>query len=139
MPNKPLKYCKAFPCPNLAVAGSAYCLEHKPARAPKKRDKFYGTGAWRRFRDWYIGEHPFCEQCEQEGRQLVMAVIVDHIIELKDGGLPFSEDNAMSLCRSCHKRKTDVQAKRRKNHQIGSAIDRGATRACTADEKKVKR
>ncbi|XPS83916.1 HNH endonuclease domain protein [Desulfosarcina variabilis str. Montpellier] len=51
--------------------------------------------------------------------------IVDHIVELKDGGAPLSEDNVQSLCRSCHQRKTAREARlRRENHQQASAWHR---------------
>lgn len=115
MPNKPNKYCAAFPCRNLAVNG-AYCTEHKPARAPKQADDFYLSPAWRHFRNWYVSNHPFCKQCESEGR-LVPVDIVDHITEIRDGGARLSEDNAMSLCHKCHNAKSAAERSRRKNHQ----------------------
>ena len=114
-----MKYCTAFPCRKLAEAGSSYCHDHRPARAPKETDPFYLSVAWRRFRDWYIGKHPICEQCEREGR-LTPAVMVDHIVELKDGGAPLAEDNAMSLCWKCHGIKTAMT----KNHRIGGTNNR---------------
>ena len=124
MADKPKRYCAVYPCPNYAEPNSNYCAEHQPIKAVKVRDQFYGTGRWRRFRDWYIGKQPLCEQCLAEGR-IEPAVIVDHIIELKDGGAPLSEDNAMSLCRRCHQKKTAREAAlRRENHRVGNAIDR---------------
>jgi len=122
MPNKPNKYCAAFPCPNLAING-AYCVEHKPARAPKQADDFYLSPVWRRFRAWYVSKHPFCELCEQEGR-LVPVDIVDHITEIRDGGDRLSEDNAMSLCHKCHNAKSAAERAKRKNHRIGSRDNR---------------
>lgn len=113
MANKPNKYCIKFPCRNLAVPGSSYCIEHQPARAPKKAEPFYVSVRWRRFRDCYIGNHPLCEMCQAEGRGEVPAVIVDHIVELKDGGKPLDESNAQSLCRACHNRKTATEKKKR--------------------------
>lgn len=116
MSNKASKYCQAYPCPNLAVNG-AYCHEHTPARAPKEADPFYVSVAWRRFRDWYISMHPLCEQCEREGRPDTPAQMVDHRIEIKDGGALTSEENAMSLCWKCHAVKTATA----KNHRKGYA------------------
>jgi 5-methylcytosine-specific restriction protein A len=114
-----LKYCAAFPCPNLAVDG-AYCGEHRPARTPKQADFFYLTPQWRRFRDWYIGKHPLCELCEREGR-LTPTDMVDHIVELKDGGALTTEKNAMAMCWKCHGIKTasNKSEKHNKNHQLG--------------------
>lgn len=116
MTSKARKYCGQFPCPNMAQPGSAYCKDCQPKPAHKDTDPFYLSPAWRRFRDWYIAKHPLCETCLADGYQ-VPAVIVDHIIELKDGGAPFDEDNAQSLCRACHNRKT---AKER--HKRGASV-----------------
>lgn len=112
------RYCASFPCPNLAVNG-AYCQEHQPAKAPKETDPFYLSVAWRRFRAWYLGKHLLCEQCEREGR-LTTADMVDHIIELKDGGARLAEENAMALCWKCHGIKTAMT----KNHRKGSTNNR---------------
>ena len=116
MSNKPGKYCIKFPCSNLAVNG-AHCPAHRPARAPKETEPFYLSVRWRRFREWYIGRHPLCEVCEREGRGAVPASMVDHIIEIKDGGALTSEDNAESKCWKCHGIKTASEKDRRKNHQ----------------------
>jgi 5-methylcytosine-specific restriction protein A len=118
---KPVRYCLAFPCPNLAAVGSAYCSTHQPARAPKQVDDFYVTPRWRRFRDWYLANHPLCEQCEREGRDGVPAVMVDHIVELRDGGEQTAEANAMALCWKCHGIKT---AAAKKNRQESSKSNR---------------
>lgn len=120
-PVKAKRYCAQYPCSNFAEPGSAYCAEHKPAPAQKKTDKFYLSVRWRRFRDWYIRKHPLCEICLSQGIHET-AVIVDHVIELKDGGARYDEENAQSLCRACHNRKTKaVQRRRVKNHQ-GCAV-----------------
>jgi 5-methylcytosine-specific restriction protein A len=119
MANKTQKYCVAFPCSNMAEPGSSYCKEHRPARAPKETDAFYLSVQWRKFREWYLSRHPLCEQCEKEGR-LTRAAMVDHIIEIKDGGALTSEDNAMSMCLKCHGKKTA----KAKNHRKGSTNNR---------------
>lgn len=127
-----MKYCSKFPCPNLATIG-AYCSQHAPAKAPKETNPFYVSVAWRRFRDYYIGKHPLCEQCLIEGRE-TPASMVDHIIELKSGGELTSEDNAMSMCWKCHGRKTaDEALKRNKinslydNHQLPTRDNRAGS------------
>ena len=104
MANKANKYCASFPCNQVAVDG-AYCNEHTPAKAPKETNPFYLSVQWRRFRDYYIGLHPLCEQCEAEGRE-TPAQMVDHIQEIADGGALTSEDNALSMCWKCHGLKT---------------------------------
>ena len=123
MANKARKYCAAFPCFYLAEDRSAYCHRHQPARAPKETDPFYLTVQWRKFRDWYITRHPICEMCEKEGR-LTPAVMVDHIVEIRDGGALTSEENAQSLCWRCHGEKTANEKNHRKltgNNRAGSA------------------
>ena len=119
MANKTRKYCASFPCSNIAEPGSSYCKAHSPARAPKETDPFYLSVRWRRFRDWYLGKHPLCEQCEKEGR-LTPAAMVDHIREIKDGGALTSEGNAMSLCWKHHAIKTAQE----KNHRKGMKDNR---------------
>lgn len=121
--NKAKKYCASFPCNNMALPGSAYCQEHTPARAPKDTDRFYLSITWRHFRAWYLSKHPLCEQCEKEGR-ITPAVMVDHIVEIKDGGALTSESNAQALCWKCHGVKTaQVKNHRRsiEDNRVGSA------------------
>lgn len=46
------------------------------------------------------------------------ATVVDHIIEISDGGKADDINNLQSLCRACHNRKTAKEAvKRRKKRQ----------------------
>jgi len=39
--------------------------------------------------------------------------MVDHIIELKDGGAPLDERNVQALCRTCHGKKTSIEKQKR--------------------------
>lgn len=124
MANKSQKYCAAYPCKRLVPAGQSYCAEHRPSISKKKTDSFYSTAQWQRFRAWYRTKHPFCEECLKHDQFVPMA-IVDHIVEIKDGGAKLSEGNCQSLCRSCHQKKTAAESRKRsKNHQIGSASHR---------------
>lgn len=121
MTQKARKYCASFPCNQIAVNG-AYCQEHTPAPAPKLTEPFYLSTRWRAFRAWYIGKHPLCEQCLTEGRE-TPAQMVDHIDELKSGGDPTTEENAMSMCWKCHGIKTANAANHRKGYgfnRVGS-------------------
>ena len=106
MAKKPGRYCKKYPCPNLAIPGGSYCEDH---RVPENKatDPFYGTARWKRFRAWYLAKHRLCEVCED------VAVMVDHVQELKDGGSEISESNCQSLCVRCHARKTYEERKKR--------------------------
>ena len=72
MPMKPKRPCSYPGCPNLT--DGRYCPEHQQKvnsnyekygrdKATKKR---YGR-AWKRIRDKYVSEHPFCELCFERG------------------------------------------------------------------------
>ena len=67
-------------------------------RAPDVHRK-YGR-AWKRIRDRYAMEHPYCERCLAEGRMTPMEE-VHHIVPLSSGGT-HERSNLMSLCQSCH-------------------------------------
>ena len=92
MPSKPKKPCAYPGCPNLT--DGRYCPEHQQKvnsnyekygrdKATKKR---YGR-AWKRIRDKYAAEHPFCELC-----------FGTH-----------DRSNLIALCKSCH---STIHAKR---------------------------
>ena len=49
-----------------------------------------------------IKAHPFCEECYENG-VMTRAEQVHHIVPLSEGG-DNSEDDLMSLCKSCHSR-----------------------------------
>ena len=107
MPSKPMKICLYPGCPNLTT--STYCEEHTRSnnreynRQRLERDpdfyKRYGR-RWHEIRDLYISKHPLCERCLEAGH-LVPAEEVHHVLPLADGG-DNSDENLMSLCKSCH-------------------------------------
>jgi 5-methylcytosine-specific restriction protein A len=58
-------------------------------------------------RAWFT-EHPLCAECERNGR-VSLAVELDHIIALTNGGKDFDQDdgkNRQGLCKECHEKKT---------------------------------
>lgn len=68
---------------------------------------------WRKLRNTYLGDHPLCERCLQEGR-VVSARCVHHLTpietahsELGMEQLAFAESNLQALCFQCH---ADVHA-----------------------------
>lgn len=105
MPRLPKKPCKYPGCPNLTE--KTYCEEHEKEmnRAYEKygRDKTvrrkYGR-AWKRIRDKYVSQHPFCEKCLEKG-VLVPVDEVHHILPLSEGGT-HDKENLIALCKSCH-------------------------------------
>ena len=86
-----------------------FCEEHqrkenqryeKYDRDPAVRRR-YGR-VWKRIRDSYVKDHPFCEKCFENG-VLVEVEEVHHIKPLAEGGT-HEKSNLISLCKSCHAR-----------------------------------
>ena len=107
MPRKPKKPCAYPGCPNLCEG--RYCPEHqskvnseyeKYGRNPRTK-KRYGR-AWKRIRDKYVLEHPFCELCFERG-VMVPTEEVHHKKPLSEGGT-HDRSNLIALCKSCHSR-----------------------------------
>ena len=105
MPRLPKKPCKYPGCPNLTEG--RYCKEHEK-EANQTYEKYgrdqtvrrkYGR-AWKRIRNKYVSEHPFCEKCLKNG--IVVPVDeVHHIKPLAEGGT-HDRSNLIGLCKSCH-------------------------------------
>jgi 5-methylcytosine-specific restriction endonuclease McrA len=53
-----------------------------------------------------------CVMCKADGI-LNKANVVDHIIEIKDGGEPFDIKNTQSLCHLHHNKKSALERKKR--------------------------
>lgn len=111
MPSKP---CKKPGCPNLIKTKDRYCAAHasRDSRRTKKTDKLYGSYRWKQVRALKRKLSPLCELCLSEGKT-TLAQMVDHIVEVKDGGERFDIDNLQSLCSACHNEKTA------KNKKVG--------------------
>jgi len=100
----------ARPCPSpgcfeLVRGSNRYCpsckskkqKEARARRGPVDRDR-YGK-RWRDIRAEHLMLQPWCVDCG------VLAVEVDHIIPIEQGGTN-DHDNLASRCKSCHSRKT---------------------------------
>lgn len=103
--------------------------QHRPAFAPSRQqakkdsNKYYNkhvrTGGeiyhakqWKELRAWYVKRHPLCVVCKAKG--IAKAVeVVDHIKEIKDGGLKFCVTNLQSLCNLHHNQKSAHEATQR--------------------------
>lgn len=93
-------------------------LTARPARLrerPKAVLPFYHSPEWRAAVRAYHArmraEHGsvFCEKCGAGG-----VLILDHVVEIKDGGAMLDEANLELLCRAkCHPRKTAMARRRR--------------------------
>lgn len=108
MPRKPKKPCAYPGCPNLT--NGTYCDKHRK-EARRQYDQYeraadvhkkYGR-SWKRIRNRYIKEHPFCEECFKDGK-MVLAEEVHHILPVSRGGTN-EVSNLMALCQSCHTKK----------------------------------
>lgn len=76
------------------------------AQRRAKRNKFYGTGIWKRIRKIQLQRSPLCVQCQKYGKQTV-ATVCDHIDPSWDPSLEsFVKGPFQSLCRECHQDKT---------------------------------
>lgn len=73
-----------------------------------KSSEFYGSKAWRRFRNTFLSLHPICECCLEHG-YVTPSTDVHHKIpwmrgknEEEQWNLFLDEKNCMSLCERCH-------------------------------------
>lgn len=74
--------------------------------APKTPDQIYRSDKWGAFRAMVAAQAmPVCVHCGSTGPRMTL----DHIVEIKDGGEPFSRDNVQWLCQPCHNVKTAAQ------------------------------
>ena len=109
MPYRPKKPCSYPGCPNLT--DTQYCSEHKAFEKTNiyrsgSRNPFYTSKEWRRTREEFLNEHPFCVMC---GRP---AEIVDHILPIEHGGATLDWNNLQPLCWGCHTRKSIKEGSR---------------------------
>ena len=100
MPTTAKQPCGHPGCPALVDKGM--CQQHKRPSAAKRG---YGR-RWKRATEQYRIDHPFCVECEKEGRDTPMFA-VDHIrAHCGDERLFWDEDNWQSLCETHHNQKT---------------------------------
>lgn len=87
-------------------------------------DPFYSSLSWRRMRRIHAEAHPLCEDCLRRGIRTPVE-IVDHILPRQTHpALALVAVNLQSLCRPCHRRKTDKDYGKRTS---------AAKTGCTAD------
>ena len=96
------------------LARPGYCDTHRKAvhrdygRARRSFDAelgFYQSAQWRAVRAAFLRQQPLCCACEVRGR-VVPAVVVDHVVPIKQGGARFDPENLQALCVSDHNAKS---------------------------------
>ena len=121
MPQKMLRHCHKQGCLNLTR--EKYCEKHKYLEERDRQERqryynenirstevqsFYESPAWRKLRRQKLSQMPLCEICFANKR-ITPAVIVDHKVEIKDGGAALNMENLQSVCYACHNKKTAAE------------------------------
>lgn len=119
MPYMPKVPCRAQGCPELVPYGEKYCEKHKKKKKPVDYEAFNSwrdgkksaasrgyDRRWQKARKAFLAKHPFCAECEKNGRYKA-ATVVDHIKPHRGDYRKFWDtDNWQALCKSCHDKKT---------------------------------
>ena len=88
------------------------------ALPPKIAEPFYSSPAWIALRDRV--RHEAGGRCQVPGcGRIERRMIVDHIVELKDGGGPLDRSNVWLTCRSHHNLKTIAERAKRTARRPG--------------------
>jgi 5-methylcytosine-specific restriction endonuclease McrA len=88
-------------------------------RTPTGDRRFYKSRRWAAIRRDQLQSYPLCEVHRAAGF-LVPADVVDHVIRMTDGGSQSDGRNLMSLCSTCHDRKSALE---RRGLQIETATN----------------
>jgi 5-methylcytosine-specific restriction protein A len=76
---------------------------------PSARQRGYTT-EWEKARKHFLAEHPFCGECDRQGRPITPANIVDHVRPHRGNQERFwNIDLWESLCKRCHDHKTPME------------------------------
>jgi 5-methylcytosine-specific restriction endonuclease McrA len=94
-------------CPNPAIR-TGRCELHAKERGRETHPNrgFYDKARWRRTARAVLFDQPLCSCGE-------IAVDVDHIQAIEDGGDPWARSNLRGLCKSCHGKKTRAEMRGR--------------------------
>lgn len=121
---KPRKQCNHAGCSILVDYDQKYCSKHERKTVTnvsyKQRKQyegkyfmFYKSKSWKNLSYLYRLNNPCCEKCLKAG-MIRKADVVDHIIEIRDDyDRRLDETNLMSLCHSCHNKKTAIEKRKR--------------------------
>jgi 5-methylcytosine-specific restriction endonuclease McrA len=101
------RWCSRPGCREFAVARSSWCEGHASARVRDEGayDAARGTAArrgydaeWRKVRDGVLEARPRCVRCGGK------AVLVHHVVPIREGGDRLDPANMEPLCGRCHNR-----------------------------------
>jgi 5-methylcytosine-specific restriction protein A len=126
MPWKILGRCLRLGCSEMTIKTSSYCEVHtaealrreadrKEAEHKERvrtdpeyaeRSRFYKSPTWKRLRRMQLAEEPLCRSCGLAAR------VVDHIVQISQGGERYDMGNLQSLCSSCHDKKRQQESRR---------------------------
>ncbi len=112
MPQKLKTPCNQRSCRR--AARGRYCEEHAHLVSYRPADQRRGTSAqrgydsaWRRLRQWYVRQHPFCEDCLKDGIYTTTLIEVDHVVPIDvRPDLRLDSNNLRSRCRRHHQLKS---------------------------------
>jgi 5-methylcytosine-specific restriction protein A len=112
------KICNRPGCNELIDITERYCLKHtenatsnKPfENAKRSNGGFYNTCRWRMLRKQHLKENPYCVKCGNRD-----SLTVDHVVPPRGNeDLFFDLDNLQTLCETCHRAKTSMEIRKRR-------------------------
>ena len=114
MPSKPPRTCSRAGCRGLVRGGVCSVGGVLRAQSAAEHDERRGSARargydarWQRVRRMHLASEPLCRTCG------LPAVLVDHIVPIRDAGARLDDDNLQSLCRRCHDAKTAEDVRKR--------------------------
>ncbi|OJI04518.1 hypothetical protein AOC28_08200 [Polynucleobacter sp. MWH-Adler-W8] len=113
MPMACPKNCARGGCYKVSIYGKSYCQEHMRQKyrtdqqiyKTTESNAIYKTKPWANIRKDILHHEPFCRECAKSGIKTV-AVEIDHIKPIAEGGEKWDRQNMQPLCKPCHARKT---------------------------------
>lgn len=106
--------------PTIESEGRKYWQSSKDYQLHRSRNmSFYNSTAWRKLRDKFIRDNPFCMVC-LEKKRMVPSYYVDHKRRINEGGAMLDEANLQTLCKKCDAQKRQHERggckSRKENH-----------------------
>ena len=102
-------YYRPAKCPSCNGRDKQATREYDRRYRNQEAKAFYNSKEWQRVRYSILSKNPFCavEGCNRP------ADVVDHIVEIRDGGDRLNPDNLQPLCHYHHNIKTAEEKRKR--------------------------